>query len=103
VAVLVWHEADSVRVRVEELVPPCLRVSCEGLKDAVTQEGRLVGLSETVPLNPLRLVRLTVVDPDRPAGIVTDQGDTVREKSFTWTVIVTKCDRYPLWTQAVIV
>ena len=50
----------------------------------------------TVPVNPLRLVRVTRLVPEVPRGRLSDDGLTVMEKSDTMTRTETECASDPL-------
>ena len=59
--------AVELAVRVDVPVPPLLRVMLEGLSDAVRPEGETFVERETVPVKPLRLVRVMVERAEEPA------------------------------------
>ncbi len=50
----------------EDPDPPDDRLTLVGLRDAVSPEGETVAERETVPVKPLRLVRLMADVPDDP-------------------------------------
>ena len=57
----------ELTVRVDVPVPPPVRAMLEGLRDMVRPEGDTFAESETVPVKPLRLVKVmveTVEEPD---------------------------------------
>ncbi len=58
--------AVELAVRVDVPVPPLLRVMLEGLSDAVRPEGETFADRETVPVKPLRLVRVMVERAEEP-------------------------------------
>jgi hypothetical protein len=60
----------ELTVSVDVPVPPLVRMILEGLSDAVRPEGETLVESDTVPVNPLRLVRVMVEVAEEPAGIV---------------------------------
>jgi len=78
----------TVNAIVDVRVAVPVKVRLDGLKAAETHWGRLPADSVMVPLNPLMLVALTVICPDRPAAIVVEDGDAETEKSVTCTGIV---------------
>ena len=57
---------EDVTVSVELPELPEVRVTVDGLRDAVDPEGRTEVASVTVPENPLRLARLIVDVPEKP-------------------------------------
>jgi len=59
--------AVELAVRVDVPVPPLVRVMLEGLSDAVRPEGETFVERETVPVKPLRLVRVMVERAEEPA------------------------------------
>lgn len=69
-------------------VPPDERVMLVGLREAVAPEGEADVARLTVPVNPLRLVRVTVDCVDEPAVTVRLDGvETAKSVTFTvtWT------------------
>jgi len=54
----------DVTVRVEYPEPPETSVTLVGLVDADSPDGVTDTVRETVPWNPLRLVRVMLADPD---------------------------------------
>ncbi len=56
----------ELRVRVDVPIPPLVRVMLEGLSDAVRPEGETFADRETVPVKPLRLVRVMVERAEEP-------------------------------------
>ena len=61
-------------VSVDVPVPPLVRVMLEGLTDAVRPEGETLVERETVPVKPLRLVRVIVEMAEEPAVVETMVG-----------------------------
>ena len=57
----------EVTVRVEVPVPPLVKLTLVGLRDAVRPEGETVAESETVPVKLYRLFTVTVKVPEEPA------------------------------------
>ncbi len=74
-----------VTVEVAEL--PELNATLDGFSDAVRPEG-VVKVRETVPVNPLRLVRVIVDCCEKPLGTSRELGLAVIVKSDTTTVKV---------------
>jgi hypothetical protein len=70
-----------VNVSVDVPVPPDDTVTLDGLKLALTPDGRALVDSETVPLNPLSDVIVIVVAADPLLGIVRLGGDALMLKS----------------------
>ena len=56
----------ELTVNVDVPVPPLVRVMLEGFRDAVRPEGETFVERETVPVKPLRLVRVMVEVADEP-------------------------------------
>jgi hypothetical protein len=86
---------------VEVAVPPLDRLILVVLKLTVKPTGEEESVRFTVPVNPLRLVRVRVVDvPDVPAAMLRLDGLAVIVKSgvleVTITNAVTEWDRAPL-------
>jgi len=77
-----------VKVIVDVRVAVPVKVRLDGLNAAETHWARLLADSVMVPLNPLMLVALTVIGPDRPAEMVVEDGDADTEKSVICTGIV---------------
>ncbi len=75
-------------MRLEEAVPPGLRLTLAGLAEAVRPLGVTDVESVMVPVNPLKL--LSVIDdvPEEPAGMVRLDGLDEMVKSPTPTVTV---------------
>lgn len=84
---------EEVKPQLDVAVPPEVRVKLVGLQVALRPvAGDTVLERVRDPVNPLRLVRVTVDDPDVPTGNVTVDGLTVTLKSggaITLTEIVT--------------
>ena len=80
--------------------PPELSVKLVGAHEAVSPvAGETVLDNVNVPVNPLRLVMVTVEIPEVPTGKVTVDGFAVTLKSggaITLIAIVTVCDSEPL-------
>ena len=75
-------------VRVEVPVPPDVRLTLIGLREAVTPEGEADATRLTVPAKPLRLARVTADCVDEPAVTVRLDGvETLKSVTFTvtWT------------------
>ncbi len=88
---------EELRLHVDVVEPPEFNVRLVGLQFAVRPfAGNIVLESESVPWNPLRLVRETVDEPDVPVGNVTVDGLAVAEKSAIVTVTVAECVIAPL-------
>ena len=86
-------------VRVVEDVPPAVSATLTGLRLVEGPEGVIVAESDTVPENPLRLVRVIVEVADEPTLTVRNVGVAEMEKSdpaVTETEIVTEWDNEPL-------
>ena len=67
-------------------VPPDERVMLVGLREAVAPEGEADVARLTVPVKPLRLVRVTVDCVDEPAVTVRLDGvETAKSVTFTVT------------------
>ena len=87
----------ALTLRVELLCPPGVRVTVELLSDVLGPEvGETTVERVTVPVNPLRLVRVTRLVPEVPRGRLSDDGLTVMEKSDTMTRTETECASDPL-------
>ena len=56
-------------------------VTLDGVSVAVAPDGRPLADSETLPLNPLRAVTVTVADPLLPFTTLSEEGATERAKS----------------------
>ena len=83
-------------------VPPDVRVSLVGFREAVTPEGEADGARLTVPAKPLRLVRVTVdVVAEPEVTVRLDGAETM--KSVTLTVTWTDWDAEPLVARTVTV
>ncbi len=73
-------------VSVDVPVPPDVRVTLVGLREAVTPTGEADAARFTVPEKPLRLVRVTVDCVDEPAVTVRLDGvETAKSVTFTVT------------------
>jgi len=57
----------ELAVSVDVPVPPLVRVMLEGLRDALRPEGETFADRETVPVKPLRLVKVMVETAEEPA------------------------------------
>ncbi len=55
--------------------------------------GELASVTVNVPENPLMLVNVIVELPELPTGTLTVPGEAETEKSITFTVRATACDR----------
>ncbi len=75
--------------------PPEPTVTLDGLRDAVTPDG-VAKVRETVPLNPLRLVRVIMDCCENPLGTSIELGFAAIAKSDTSTVKVAEWTREPL-------
>jgi hypothetical protein len=78
--------------------PPGFKVTVEELNDVLGPDGETVTDRLTVPLNPFRLARDSVVFPDELRGMLIEEGFAEIEKSGarlteTWTVV--EWDRLP--------
>ena len=87
----------ALTLSVEVLCPPDVRVTVELLSDVLGPEvGETVVERVTVPVNPLRLVRVIRLVPDEPRGRPSEDGLTEMEKSDTMTAMETECTSDPL-------
>ncbi len=86
----------EVTVRIDEFVPPGVKVRLDGFVDAL----RLVEFTEVeiliVPPKPPELVIVKVEVPDEPAVMVRLEGFAFIVKSPTPTETVDVCDSEPL-------
>lgn len=89
-------------MRVEVAEPPWVSVMLAGLKATLgppVTTGDTVNVRLIVPVNPLRLFRVSVDMPDPPAVMATEDGLAEILKSFPWvtvTATVMEWDRDPL-------
>ena len=88
-------------VAIDAPVPPADRMMLVGLRDTAGPAGLIDAARFTVPENPLRLVKLIVVEPEEPAMTVRLDGLALRLKSdcgtgLTITVIVIEWLSVPL-------
>jgi len=91
-------------VRVEVPEPPEVKEMLVGFSPAlIPVEGVIVSLSATVPMNPFTLVRLIVVEPEAPTGILTLAGFAAIAKSVTLTLTIVECTIDPAVAVMVIV
>lgn len=82
-------------VRVELAVPPDVRTTLAGVRDAVSplEEERV---REIVPAKPFIEVKVTVEVPLRPGLELMVAGLALTVKSWTVKATVVECDRLPL-------
>ena len=91
-------------VRVEVPEPPEVKEMLVGFSPAlIPVEGVMVSLNVIVPMNPFTLVRLIVVEPEAPTGILTLAGFAAIAKSVTLTLTSVECTSDPAVAVMVIV
>ena len=91
-------------VRVEVPEPPEVKEMLVGFSPApLPVEGVIVSLNVIVPMNPFTLVRLIVVEPEAPTGILTLAGFAAIAKSVTLTLTIVECTSDPAVAVMVIV
>jgi len=84
--------------------PPEVKEMLVGFGAAVTPlVGDIVSLNASVPMNPFTLVRLIVVEPEAPTGILTLTGFAAIAKSVTLTLTIVECTSDPAVAVMVIV
>ncbi len=74
-------ELDVDIVKIEDPVPPAVRVKLAGLREIAGPEGETVAVSATVPEKPFRLARDMVEVVDEPAVTIRLVGLALTEKS----------------------
>ncbi len=87
---------EEVTVRVELPDPLELRVTIDGLGEAVRPEGRTEVASVTVPAKPLTLPSWIEEVPEAPLWMVRDVEPEEMVKSTTFTITCTEWERDPM-------
>ena len=91
---------DELKLQVDMAEIPEVKVTLVGVHEAVRPVKGVTDVDRvTDPVNPFRLVSVTVDAPDEPAGKVTIDGLAATLKSggaITLTLMVTLCDSEPL-------
>jgi len=91
-------------VRVEVPEPPEVKEMLVGFSPAlIPVEGVMVSHNVIVPMNPFTLVRLIVVEPEAPTGILILAGFAAIAKSVTLTLTIVECTSDPAVAVMVIV